>query len=143
MNVRNPLDLGPSQKFNRLLPMLLADSEIDMVLAIIVLPYVAIKNLKSAGVTARDLFGDIASVRNEHPEKPLVGVVIGHPEFVEDIASLCGQSIPIFASPEPAAKALATLWRYSRTHNYRMQKNRKCQSSFDDQRISEDTSLVG
>ncbi|HUL31766.1 MAG TPA: CoA-binding protein [Thermodesulfobacteriota bacterium] len=143
MNVRNPLDLGPSQKFNRLLPMLLADSEIDMVLAIIVLPYVAIRNLKSAGVTARDLFGDIASARKQHPEKPLVGMVIGHPEFVEDIASLCGPSIPIFASPEPAAKALATLWRYSRTHDYRMQKNRKCQSSFDDQRISEDTSLVG
>ena len=116
MNVRNPLDLGPSQKFNRLLPMLLADSEIDMVLAIMVLPYVAIRNLKSAGVTVRDVFGDIASVREQHPGKPLVGVVIGYPEFAEDIASLCGPSIPIFPSPEPAAKALATLWRYSKTH---------------------------
>jgi len=117
MNVRNPLDLGPSQNFNRLLPMLLADSEIDMVLAVMVIPYAAIRNLKSAGVAVRDLFGDIASVSKQHPGKPLVGVVIGHPGFVEDIASVCGPSVPIFASPEAAAKALATLWRYSKTHN--------------------------
>jgi acyl-CoA synthetase (NDP forming) len=116
MNVRNPLDLGPSQSFNRVLPMVLEDSQIDMVLAIMVIPYAAIRNLKSVGVAARDLYGDIASVRKQHPEKPLVGVVIGHREFVEDIASLCGPAIPIFDSPEPAAKALAILWRYSKTH---------------------------
>jgi len=116
MNVRNPLDLGPSQNFNRLLPMLLFDSQIDMVLAIMVIPYAAIRNLRSAGVTVRDLFGDIAAVREQHPEKPLVGVVIGHPGFVEDMASLCGPSVPIFDSPEPAAKALAAIWRYTRTH---------------------------
>jgi len=116
MNVRNPLDLGPSQNFNRLLPMLLFDSQIDMVLAIMVIPYAAIRNLRSAGVTVRDLFGDIAAVREQHPEKPLVGVVIGHPGFVEDMASLCGPSVPIFNSPEPAAKALAAIWRYTRTH---------------------------
>jgi acetyltransferase len=116
MNVRNPLDLGPSQNFNRLLPMLLSDSQIDMVLAIMVIPYAAIRNLRSAGVTVRDLFGDIAAVREQHPEKPLVGVVIGHPGFVKDMASLGGPSIPILDSPEPAAKALATIWRYTRTH---------------------------
>jgi len=117
MNVKNPLDVGPSQKFIRLLPMLLADSEIDMVLAIIVIPYAAMRNLKTVGVAARDLYGDIASVRKQHLEKPVVGVVIGHPKFVEDIASLCGPSIPIFDSPERAAKALATLWRYSKAHD--------------------------
>jgi acyl-CoA synthetase (NDP forming) len=116
MNVRNPLDLGPSQNFDRLLPMLLADSEIDMVLAIMVIPYAAVIHLKSAGVAVRDLFGDIASIREQHPEKPLVGVVVGHPGFVEDISSLGGPSVPVFNSPEPAAKALATMWRYSRTH---------------------------
>ncbi len=115
MNVRNPLDLGPSQKFNRLLPMLLADSEIDMVLAIMVIPYAPIKNLKTAGVTVRDLFGDIASVRRHHPEKPMLGVVIGHPGFVEEMISLCGSSVPIYNSPEPATRALATIWRYTKT----------------------------
>jgi len=116
MNVRNPLDLGPSQNFNRLLPMLLADSGIDMVLAIMVLPYAAIRSLKSVGVTVRDLFGDIASVRKKHPEKPLVGVIVGHTAFVEDMKSLCGPSIPIFNSPESAAKTLAVMWHYTKTH---------------------------
>jgi acyl-CoA synthetase (NDP forming) len=116
MNVRNPLDLGPAQNFKQLLPMLLADSGIDMVLAIMVIPYAAITNRKTAGITVRDLFGDIASVRKRHPQKPLIGVVIGHPGFIEDMTFLCGPSIPIFSSPEPAAKALATMWRYAKTH---------------------------
>ena len=115
MNVRNPLDLGPSQNFNRLLPMLLADSGMDMVLAIMVLPYAAIRSLKSVGVTVRDLFGDIASIRKQHPEKPLVGVIVGHPGFVEDMSSLCGPSIPVYNSPESAAKTLATMWHYTKT----------------------------
>lgn len=115
MNVRNPLDLGPSQNFHQLLPMLLGDPEIDMVLAIMVIPYAAIWSLKNAGVTVRDLFGDIASVRQQHSEKPLVGVVVGHPGFVEDITSLCGPSVPIFGSPEPAARTLVMMWRYRKT----------------------------
>jgi acyl-CoA synthetase (NDP forming) len=114
MNVRNPLDLGPSQNFGRLLPMLLADSQIDMVLAIMVIPYAAVRMLKGGRFTVRDFFGDIASIREQHPEKPVVGVILGHPGFVEDMSSLCGPSIPIFNSPEPAAQALATLWRYSK-----------------------------
>jgi acyl-CoA synthetase (NDP forming) len=117
MNIRNPLDLGPSQNFDQLLSILLADSEIDMVLAIMVIPYAAIRSLKNVGVALKDLFGDVASIRARHPEKPLVGVVIGHPAFVEDMASLCGPAIPIFTSPEPAAQALATLWRYSNARN--------------------------
>jgi acyl-CoA synthetase (NDP forming) len=113
MNVRNPLDLGPSQNFHRLLPILLADSGIDMALAIMVIPYAAIRSLKSIGVSIKDFFGDVASVREQHPEKPLVGVVIGHPAYVEEMTSLCGPFMPIYTSPEPAAQALATLWRYS------------------------------
>ncbi len=117
MNVRNPLDLGPSQNFGRLLPMVLADSEIDMVLAIPVIPYAPVRALRAARYNVRHFFGDIASIREQHPEKPVVGVVLGHPEFVKDMASLCGPSIPIFNSPEPAAQALATLWHYSKIHS--------------------------
>ena len=114
MNVKNPLDIGPSPIHNKVLPMLLADPEIDMVLAIMAIPYVAIRHLKNAGVAVRDWFGDIASIRAQHPEKPLVGVVVGHPSFVEDIASICGRDVPVFTSPEPAAHVLAALWRYSK-----------------------------
>jgi acyl-CoA synthetase (NDP forming) len=84
------------------------------VLAIMVIPYAAIRSLKSVGVAIKDLFGDVASIRERHPDKPLVGVVVGHPAFVDDIASVCGRFIPVFTSPEPAVQALAALWRYSK-----------------------------
>jgi acetyltransferase len=112
MNVKNPLDIGPSGVYSKLLPMLLADPGIDMVLAIMVIPYVAVRHFKSAGMTAKDWFGDIASIREQYPDKPLLGVVVGHPAYVDDITTLCGRSIPVFTSPEPAAQALAALWSY-------------------------------
>jgi hypothetical protein len=94
--------------------MLLADSGIDMVLAIMVIPYVAARYFKNVGMTARDWFGDIASIRGQYPEKPLLSVVVGHPAYVDDITSLCGPLTPVFTSPEVAAQALATLWSYSK-----------------------------
>jgi acetyltransferase len=114
MNVKNPLDIGPSSIYGELLPMLLADPGIDMALAIMVIPYVAVSHFKIVGMTARDWFGDIASIHAQFPDKPLLSVVVGHPAYVEDITSLCGRSIPVFTSPEPAAQALATLWSYSK-----------------------------
>ena len=115
MNVKNPLDIGPAGIYGKLLPMLLADPGIDMVLAIMVIPYVAIRHFKSVGMTAKDWFGDIASIRERHPDKPLLAVVVGHPAFVDDMTSLCGWSIPVFTSPETAAQALAAFWSYSKT----------------------------
>jgi acyl-CoA synthetase (NDP forming) len=112
MNVKNPLDIGPSGIYGKLLPMLLADPGIDMALAIMVIPYVAVRYFKSAGMTAKDWFGDIASIHEQYPDKPLLSVVVGHPAYVEDMTSLCGRSIPVFTSPEPAAQALATFWSY-------------------------------
>jgi acyl-CoA synthetase (NDP forming) len=114
MNVKNPLDVGPSAIYSKLLPMFLADPEIDMVLAIMVIPYEAVRNFKTVGFRVGDWFGDIASIRERYPDKPLVGAVVGHPEYVDDIASLCGRSVPIFTSPEAAAQALAALWSYSK-----------------------------
>jgi acyl-CoA synthetase (NDP forming) len=116
MNVKNPLDIGPSSIYSKLLPMLLEDPGIDMVLAIMVIPYVAVRHFKSAGMTAEDWFGNIASIRDRYPDKPLLSVVVGHPAYVEDIASLCGRSIPVFTSPESAARALATFWGYAKAH---------------------------
>jgi acetyltransferase len=114
MNVKNPLDIGPSGIFGKLLPMLLADPGIDMVLAIMVIPYVAVRHFKGAGMTAKDWFGDIASIRERYRDKPLLGVVVGHPAYVNDVTSFCGRSVPVFTSPEAAAQALAALWSYSK-----------------------------
>jgi acetyltransferase len=114
MNVKNPLDIGPSGIYGKLLPMLLADSGIDMVLSIMVIPYVAVRHFESVGMTVGDWFGDIASIREQYPDKPLLSVVVGHPAFVDDVSSLGGKSIPVFTSPEHATQTLATLWSYSK-----------------------------
>jgi len=84
------------------------------VLAIMVIPYVAVRHFKSVGMTAKDWFGDIASIRERYPDKPFLAVVVGHPAYVNDITSLCGRSIPVFTSPEWAAQALAAFWSYSK-----------------------------
>jgi len=88
-----------------------------MVLVILSIPYAAIKHLKTMGLTAKDWFGDIASIHDQYSEKPMLVVVVGHPELVDDTASQCGQSLPVFTSPEPAAQALAALWHYSKARN--------------------------
>jgi acetate---CoA ligase (ADP-forming) len=113
MNVKNPLDLGPSGNYGKLLSILLSDPVIDMALAIMVIPYAVVRNFKALGIRLKDWFGDTASIRAQFPEKPVLSVVVGHREFAEDIAAMNGDSMPVFDSPEQAALALAALWRYS------------------------------
>ena len=114
MNVRNPLDVGPSGTFSRAFPLLLADDRVDMVLSIMVVPYAAVKNVKALGFSLKDWFGDLESLRSRFPDKPLLGVVVGHPAFVDDVACLCGPHAPVFSTPEPATRALAALWGYAK-----------------------------
>ena len=114
MNVRNPLDVGPSRTFSKALPLLMADPQVDMAISIMVIPYAAVRKAKAIGFTVKGWFGDLSSFRNLYPDKPLLGVVVGHPELLSDLTSLCGPSMPLFTSPESAARALAALWRYSK-----------------------------
>ena len=114
MNVRNPLDIGPSATFSRALPLLMSDPEIDMVITVMVIPYAVVRQFRFVGFTVKDWFGDISAVRSQYPDKPLAGVVVGHPEFVNEMNFLCGPSVPVFTSPESAARAMAALWHYSR-----------------------------
>lgn len=113
MNVKNPLDLGPSGIFNRLLPMMMKDSLVDMVLMIIAVPYAAIKAFKKLGIKLGDYFGNLESMRAQLSQsKPLVITVVGHSDFVDEVSQIAGPSIPVFTSPESAAKALAGLWKH-------------------------------
>ncbi len=115
MNVKNPLDLGPSGLFNQLLPILMNDPSVDMVILIVAVPYSAIKFFNQLGMKNEDLFGDLESMRAQLPQdKPLVITVVGHVGLVNDISRIAGKSIPVFTSPESAAMALAGLWKYSR-----------------------------
>lgn len=117
MNIKNPLDLGPSRIYGSALSILLANPEIDMALAVIVLPYATASKFKTMGMAEEDWFGDIELIRRQYPHKPLLNIVIGHHQFVADIARLSGRSTPVFSSPEQAARALSALWRYSKARN--------------------------
>jgi acyl-CoA synthetase (NDP forming) len=112
MNVLNPLDLGPSGNFPHLLPMLLNDPGLDMVLAIVSIPFVPVKSLRAIGMGMKHWFGELEAIRNQVPDKPMVVAAVGHPEMVEEIKALSGTSTPVFTTPEPAVQALAALWNY-------------------------------
>ena len=113
LNVRNPFDTGPTAAFQGGLRALLEDPQVDMVLGIIVLPYAVLKEVAPLGITPAVWFGDIAAIREEYPEKPLAVCVVGNAAFVDDIRRVCGPRVPVFLSPEAAARALAALYAYA------------------------------
>ena len=117
MNIKNPLDLGPSGIYGSVLPVFLSNPEIDMALAIVVLPYAVVRKFKAMGMTEEGWFGDIELIRSQYPHKPLLNIAVGHHRYVADIARLSGRSTPVFSSPEQAARALSALWRYSKARN--------------------------
>lgn len=115
MNIRNPLDIGPSGLFEPALAAVARDPTIDMILAIFTIPYAVLLTLKGMGVEVRQRLGELSALRTLAPDKPLVVCVVGHDEFVALVsAEAAGSNIPVLTSPEMAAEALAALWRYRR-----------------------------
>jgi len=112
MNVKNPLDVGPSWMFSKALEALLEEPDIDMVLAITIIPYSVFRNLRENGLDGRSWFGDIAALRVQYPRKPLVVCAVGHSDFVSHMGEIAGPNVPIYISPEPAARALAAHHHY-------------------------------
>jgi len=112
MNIKNPLDIGPSGLFEEALRAMVQDPTYDMVLAIFTIPHAILLNLKALGVDITQRFGEIRNLRKLAPEKPLVACVVGHDDFVDFAAELARPDIPVLTSPETAAEALAALWRY-------------------------------
>ena len=112
MNVRNPLDTGPSGQFPAALAAAVADPGIDMVLGITVLPYAVFSSFEPLGLTTGMWFGDIKAIHAAHPEKPMVICAIGNERFIGLIRETGGPDVPVFDSPEGAAGALASLAKY-------------------------------
>lgn len=113
INIHNPLDVGPSPIFATGLKALLEDPEVDMVMGITIIPYAVVKEFAHMGITSEVWFGDIAAIRKEYPDKPLVVCAVGNGHFVEQIRHISGPQVPVFGSPEPAAHALASLSAYA------------------------------
>jgi acyl-CoA synthetase (NDP forming) len=111
MNVRNPLDVGPSGLFMPAMTAMIGDPDIDMVLSISVIPFAVFKEFMAMGAAARDFVGD-ASLRELAPGKPLVVCSIGEKGFVRELDEATGPGTPVLTSPETAARALAALYNH-------------------------------
>lgn len=112
MNVRNPLDVGPSGAYLPAMRALMEDPGIDMVLSIMVMPYAVFREFLARGVSVEDFLGSAVGLRELAPEKPLVACSLGDRGFLEDLERALAPDIPVFRSPERAARALAALYRY-------------------------------
>jgi acyl-CoA synthetase (NDP forming) len=112
MNVRNPLDVGPSGAYIPAMSALLEDPNIDMVLSIAVIPFAVFREFMVRGVSVKDFLGDASALRERAPGKPIVLCSIGDRGFVQDLDEAAGPQVPVLTSPETAARALAALHRY-------------------------------
>jgi len=112
MNVRNPLDVGPSGAYLAAMQALLEDPGIDMVLSIMVMPFAVFREFTVRGVSVKDFLGSATELRELAPHKPLVACSLGDRGFLEDLDRALGPGIPVLHSPERAARALAALHHY-------------------------------
>ncbi|MBN2028398.1 MAG: CoA-binding protein [Actinobacteria bacterium] len=112
MNVRNPLDVGPSGQFLPAMTALLTDPNIDMVLSIAVMPFAVFREFKERGIEVKDWLGTAPELRDLAPHKPVILCSIGDQGFVSDLDEAVGPDVPVLTSPESAARALAALYRY-------------------------------
>jgi len=119
MNVKNPLDVGPSDQYLKGFTALMKDPEIDMVISIIASPFLFLREYMKTGSSAHRWFGDLSTIYKQ-AGKPLLICVVSNSEFVDYFAKDVGNKIPVFNSPEMAAKAMAALWQYK----YRRDKRR-------------------
>ena len=112
MNVRNPLDVGPSGQFLPAMTALLEDPNIDMVLSIAVMPFAVFREFMQRGISVKDWLGTAPELRDLAPHKPVILCSLGDQGFISDLDEAIGPDVPVLTSPESAARALAALYRY-------------------------------
>ncbi len=112
MNFKNPLDVGPSGTFARAIEALAADDNVDMLIAVTIIPYSVFREARPLGLTGAAWFGQIEKIRKAFPQKPMALVVMGAREFAAHMRSVAGPAVPVFSGPEEAAHAMASLWKF-------------------------------
>ena len=111
VNIKNPLDIGPSGIFALACQTIFGDPNPDGFILIPVIPYAAIEGFLRLGVNAKLLFGNWQTFRAKIKEKPLVAVLLGAREWTSQVKEICGEAIATVSTPEAAAKALSALHR--------------------------------
>lgn len=115
MNLLNPLDVGPSGLFGEAMNVALEAPEVDAVLAFPVIPWAVMSSvLRENPADVESMFVDRAVLEKAASEKPVIVSVPGHPEWREMCSRSLFPHVPIVSTPQAAASALATLYRYER-----------------------------
>ena len=114
MNVKNPLDVGPSWIFGVALEAALRDARVDGVIAVPVIPGTIIKSYVEAGFDPALMYGEAEKIRKAMPGKPALVYTVGSDFWVRLVKDLFGPHLTVMSSPETAAKALWALYRYHR-----------------------------
>ncbi len=112
VNVKNPLDVGPSGIFPAACEAIFADPRADGFILIPVIPYTPIETYFRMGLKMKQLLGDWPALRGKIAGKPVVAVLLGFGKWIEHLQDLCGQTIATVSSPEAAVKALSALHRF-------------------------------
>jgi len=108
-SVKNPVDLiasATAQHYEFALSCVFDDPNVDAAIAAFVPPL---------GTHTRDVATAIVRVNEQHPEKPLLAVLMGRQGLPAGLAELHDASIPAYIFPESAARALGDMWRYRQT----------------------------
>ncbi|MEJ2237085.1 MAG: acetate--CoA ligase family protein [Gemmatimonadales bacterium] len=105
-SVHNPVDLIASARpdsYEFALSCVFNDPNIDAAIAAFVPPL---------GIQTKDVATALVRVNAEHPEKPLLAVLMGREGLPAGVAELHEARVPAYIFPESAAKALGTMWHY-------------------------------
>ena len=117
VNVKNPMDIGPSGIFPTALEAVFSDPNADGYVLIPVIPYAIIEIWQRVGVPIQKILGNWPQLRTEAKGKPVVTVLLGGKKWLDQLKELGGDAIAAVSSPEAAAKALAALARIYQLRN--------------------------
>ncbi len=109
MNVRNPLDLGPSGLLAEVVSRLMEDPGVDGLIVIFVVPQMVIEEIKRTRVQGDRYLGRIRGLSSLSLRKPLLFSTLGSSALRKDLLGALDSRIPLVSSPENAAKAMAAL----------------------------------
>ncbi len=104
-SVRNPVDLIASaraESYEYALGCVFDDPNVDAAIAAFVPPL---------GIQTKDVAAAIVRVNAQHPEKPLMAVLMGKQGLPAGVAELHDAEVPAFIFPESAARALGAMWQ--------------------------------
>ncbi|UCD23239.1 MAG: acetate--CoA ligase family protein [Gemmatimonadota bacterium] len=105
-SVRNPVDLIASatpESYEFALSCVFDDPNVDSAIAAFVPPL---------GIQTKDVAAALVRVNKQHPEKPLLAVLMGRDRLPTSSTELHLAHVPAYIFPESAALALGTMWRY-------------------------------